>query len=458
MSVASRVRRVAAAVGLGSLATTLVAGGGAAWYYASRLIQPPAKVPPRDPLVHERAMVVGARLRSVSSEEDQPTSFTVGDEIEVVLDGPGGHLDGTWGLEVEADMAFLRLDPLDPDDDDQVRPPSPRGEGAPLEELAGQGHPDDAPFDASPIRAATAGPATRPATVLAGTLDVTEPRDAVVDAYAWPHDPSLLGHPYSAETYASPLGPMPTWIVTPAEATSHRDVWAICVHGRAARRHESFRVVQPMLDRGLSASIISYRDDHEGLPSVDGRGHLGATEWEDVEAAVIDARQRGARRILLVGLSMGGALVTQFLRRSPYSRQVIGIILDAPVLDWSLVVDRAARERGLPRAVLPALLPSAMFVAGRRAGFRFAELRALDHLEAFSRPTLLIHGDADVIVPVEVSDALASARPDTVTYLRVPGAGHVQGWNVDRRSYERAVNDFVTRVTSPSVRRRLGRR
>lgn len=46
-------------------------------------------------------------------------------------------------------------------------------------------------------------------------------------------------------------------------------------------------------------------------------------------------------------------------------------------------------------------------------------------------------------MPVETSDALASARPDIVTYVRVAGASHVRAWNVDPEAYESAVGDFL---------------
>ena len=50
-----------------------------------------------------------------------------------------------------------------------------------------------------------------------------------------------------------------------------------------------------------------------------------------------------------------------------------------------------------------------------------------------------------------ISEALASARPDLVTFERFTGDGHVQSWNTDRARYERALRAFLERVAPASA-------
>ncbi len=93
-----------------------------------------------------------------------------------------------------------------------------------------------------------------------------------------------------------------------------------------------------------------------------------------------------------------------------------------------------------------------MALAGAR---RRIDWRGLDHLadpRLFGSPTLLFHGDADATVPVALSDAFAALREDVVTYHRVPGAGHVRTWNVDREGCEGALAGFLDRVLSEDHR------
>ena len=102
--------------------------------------------------------------------------------------------------------------------------------------------------------------------------------------------------------------------------------------------------------------------------------------------------------------------------------------------------------------VLPALLPLAMAVARARVGIDFGALRS--DPAALDLPTLLIHGDADPVVPVELSDALAAARPDVVTYLRVPGAAARRaavGSSVSAASAAHAAASLMAAVASAAA-------
>ncbi|MBW3657342.1 MAG: alpha/beta fold hydrolase [Actinobacteria bacterium] len=286
-------------------------------------------------------------------------------------------------------------------------------------------------------RVATSGDggAVRPFTLLQGDPPGAGV-DGALDAYAYPADPSLLGVAWEEVTYDSPVGPCPAWWF-PGEAGT----CVVMVHGRSARRHEAFRMLSAVLAQGLSALVISYRNDPDAPPSPDGRSHLGGTEWEDVEAAVRWALDHGADDVIPVGFSMGGACVVNFAALSPLAAKVRAMVLEAPVLDWGPVIRAAAIDRGLPLSVLPLLLPATMRLASARIGIDWAEMR---HDPAtFRHPKLLIHGAADATVPVELADAVAEARPDIVTYLRVPGAGHVRSWNTDPERYEATVREFL---------------
>jgi len=75
--------------------------------------------------------------------------------------------------------------------------------------------------------------------------------------------------------------------------------------------------------------------------------------------------------------------------------------------------------------------------------------RAIDYVARaaeLAAPVLLIHGAADRLVPPRPSDELAARRPDLVSYLRLPGVGHVRGWNAGPTAYESAVAEFLESV------------
>lgn len=379
----SRASRAWSAAGLSGTAALLAAAGGASWYYASRLTEPPGAVAP--------APRQDDRLHIVTST---PTA--------IVVEGPGADRPGVWGL-AWAD-----------------------GYGQIGEVLDHEGE-----FVARRFQLQTG---SRP-----------ESAPAVIDANAYPPDPRLLGLPYAEVTIETPVGGCPAWFWPNLEGErSRRGTWVIFVHGRSARRHECFRMLPTVHAAGFPALAISYRNDADAPQSRDHRSHLGATEWEDVEAAIRFALDNGAADVILVGFSMGGACVVNTTRLSELADRVRALILEAPVLDWGPVVRAAAVERGLPRSVLPVLLPTTMRIASARTGIDWTTLR--HDPASFRHPKLLIHGDADPTVPVELADVLAEARPDIVTYLRVAGAGHVRSWNVDPDAYEAAVRAFLSGV------------
>jgi alpha-beta hydrolase superfamily lysophospholipase len=238
----------------------------------------------------------------------------------------------------------------------------------------------------------------------------------------------------------TPLGPMPAWLVpSVAGPRGGRGMWAVVVHGRGGSRAGMLRLVPVLRDLGITSLVITYRNDPGAPRGPDGLFHLGDTEWLDLEAAVHEARSRGAKDVLAFGDSMGGAIVMQFLERSPLSGIVKGVVLDSPVLDWAPVLALAGRQLKLP----PIVLALAKRIVALRTGLRWERLNQVSRAAELAVPVLIIHGDADETVPAATSAAYAAARPDLVTYLQVPGAGHVEGWTSDRDGCGGALRTFV---------------
>jgi pimeloyl-ACP methyl ester carboxylesterase len=200
---------------------------------------------------------------------------------------------------------------------------------------------------------------------------------------------------------------------------------------------------------GMPALDLSYRNDAGTPLDPSGRYGWGRTEWQDLDAAVAWAQQRGAKHVVLLGASMGGAVVASFMERSPLAAFVSGVVLDSPVLDFTSVVDLGARRHRLPlvdRHVPAAVRWTAERVASLRYGVDFGALDHLDDTSWVNAPVLVLHGTADATVPFATSARLAAARPDLVTLLPDPGVAHVQSWNHDPVAYEDAVRDFLLRA------------
>ena len=268
---------------------------------------------------------------------------------------------------------------------------------------------------------------------------------SAVEGYAFPADPTLAaGRPAREVSYPTPLGPTAAWRVE-----GPRDTWVILVHGYNAARTETLRTLATVSRQGYPALAITYRNDPGAPRSPDGLRHWGATEWRDLEAATRYALDQGAGGVVLAGFSMGGAVVTSFLMESPLASRVRGVLLDSPALDLGEVIDHGAADRDLPvlgTPVPPALTVVAKGIAGVRYDLDWAELDYIDRAGRLAAPMLVLHQGGDPTVPVVLSEQLAAARSDLVTFERFAGDGHVQSWNTDRARYERAVRAFLERV------------
>jgi pimeloyl-ACP methyl ester carboxylesterase len=259
-----------------------------------------------------------------------------------------------------------------------------------------------------------------------------------VEPNVYAGDPGqALGLPFENVDIPDELGPMPAWSI-PGRA----DTWAIVVHGINGTPQVGLRVVPTLHRAHLPTLLIAYREDLGAPPSPDGFHHMGLTEWRDLEAAARYALAHGARRLVLVGYSMGGAIVTQFMQRSPLAPRVAGVVLDAPALDWREILEFNATEMGFPSfAALPV-----EWAIGARIDADWDSLDALGHPDDFHLPILLFHGTDDKVVPISTSDEFAAELPRWVTYYRAPDAGHVEAWNVDPRLYERRLDAFLSRL------------
>lgn len=254
-----------------------------------------------------------------------------------------------------------------------------------------------------------------------------------------------LGLPSRQVAVPDELGPMPAWLV-PADrrpgrrgAAARLATWAIFVHGINGSRQNGLRLVPTLHRAGLPTLLISYREDQGAPASPDGFHHMGQTEWLDLEAAARYALAHGARRLVLAGASMGGAIVAQFMERSALAGRVAGLVLDAPVLDWRATLEFNATEMGLPGfTAMPV-----EWAVGARIDADWDSLDAIAHPASFQLPILLFHGTDDGVVPIATSDSFAAELPARVTYYRVPRAGHVQSWNVDPGLYERRLGSFL---------------
>jgi dipeptidyl aminopeptidase/acylaminoacyl peptidase len=258
--------------------------------------------------------------------------------------------------------------------------------------------------------------------------------------------PRELGFAYEYVSIDTPLGAAPAWIV-PAP-TGDGSKWVVQVHGHGSQRPEGLRAVPVFADSGYTSLLVSYRNDGEGPRSADGRYGLGSTEWRDVEAAIDFAVERGARSIVIMGWSMGGAIALQTVLRSDRRDIVTGLVLDSPVVDWHRVLAFQAMASRVPGVLRDAALHAigngwGRTLTGLDSPVDLDSLDVVSSADELAHPILILHSEDDGFVPPDGSKALADARPDIVRLVSFEEARHARIWNFDDLAWNGAISDWL---------------
>lgn len=344
--------------------------------------------------------------------------------------------DDTWILEVGEQTVTLRAEP---------HTVSPGRYGLWLD--GGEGHARLGAIVESNLTAKRVNDRTVTRELLGVDAGSLEPGPARWNGYYYGANPrDDLGLAHEDVHITSDVGELPAWLVPPSEGQGRR--WAILVHGRSARREETIRALPVLHELGFTSLVPMYRNDEGAPPSEDGRYNLGLSEWRDLEAAIGYAISHGAADVVLVGWSMGGAVILQTLDRSDLSSFVSRIVLDCPVIDWGDVLHYQADLNRLPRsaAILATALMgrrSTRILVGVAEPLDIATTNWVKRADELTHPILLLHSRTDETVPHGPSEQLAAHRPDLVQLDLWDGPMHCRLWNVDSDRWENLLREFL---------------
>lgn len=262
-------------------------------------------------------------------------------------------------------------------------------------------------------------------------------------AAVWHRQDRLIFHPD-----ARPLGDLPPALVAarfrPARARTADGLelgfWAaeplpgwptlVVFHGRAGNAADRAPLLAPFAQAGYGVVLAEYRGygGNPGSPSeagflLDARAHL---DW--VAAAWGDAAP------VVCGESIGSGVAVMVAAERP----VRALVLDAP---YTSVADlAAAMYRWLP--------------ARRLLRHHFD---SISRLPAVRVPVLVLHGDADAMIPPEHGRRVAAAAGGPAEFVLLPGAGHPALADDPAGRGTEAVRRFLAELATPNGDARLPR-
>jgi uncharacterized protein len=240
---------------------------------------------------------------------------------------------------------------------------------------------------------------------------------------------TALGLAHTDVDIPGELGTLPAWFVPGA-----RDTWVIAVHGLGTTREHAMNLMGFLNRRHIPVLALAYRGDPGAPRPADGLGHLGETEWRDLDAAIRHAVRYGATGVVLLGWSTGATMALRAADRSGVRDRIRGLVLDSPVLSWETTLRALATARHTPGPLLPLAVRAAQ---GRTGLPSSAPARP-------AVPTLIFHGPGDEVAPWGPARRLADARPGLVSLHPVRNAPHGAMWNADPAAYEESLRRFLT--------------
>jgi len=176
-------------------------------------------------------------------------------------------------------------------------------------------------------------------------------------------------------------------------------------------------------------------------------GHIIGFGWLDRRDYIkwieeVNKRSKIRQEIVLFGVSMGAATVLATAGEADLPKNVDAVIEDS---GFSSAQKEFSYRLGHHYFLPPFLSVFVSLMTRVTGGYSLKEADIAQQAANISIPVLMIHGDADRYVPVEmmaeIKSSLAKQLPKESH--RVHGADHVQSRSADPKKYQQTIEDFL---------------
>ena len=196
------------------------------------------------------------------------------------------------------------------------------------------------------------------------------------------------------------------------------------LHGNAQNISTHIASVAWLPAQGFDVLLFDYRGygESRGSPSLAGL-HL---DFEAALQALLARPEIERDRVIVFGQSLGGSLAITALAASPLRHQVRALIVEGAFTSYRALAREKLADFWL---TWPLQAPLALTIEDR-----YRPIDVIGELAAL--PLLIVHGEADRVVPPEHAVALYEAARRPKTLWLVPGAGHIAAFTTSANRAE----------------------
>lgn len=222
------------------------------------------------------------------------------------------------------------------------------------------------------------------------------------------------------------------------------DEWVFIIHGYKSNEQSSIVLAPYFYDEGYNVLTYDLRAHGGSEGEFIGMGHLDGEDllaWTD-----FILENYGEVDIVYHGTSMGAATVMNTVGNAELPEEVKGFVIDAGYSSiWNIYKSELSHRFGLPPFPV---LDMANTMAQIRAGYSFKnDGVAIENVAESDLPMLLIHGENDDFVPVEMAYEIFEAKDNGDKQLEIfEGAGHSESKYIDEERYYDTVFSFLEEV------------
>lgn len=202
-------------------------------------------------------------------------------------------------------------------------------------------------------------------------------------------------------------------------------------HGNAENMTSHFRSLFWLVEQGFDLFVFDYR----GYGASEGKVEATAIV-EDGEAALAKAAEMVGNRpksIIVYGQSLGGNVALSAVSRLQARDTLRAVVVESTFWSYPEIASDALASFWL---TWPLQWMGCLLVSGA------AEPR--DSLAQIADlPFLVIHGDADTIVPLRHGEKVWRRLPAPKCFWQVPGGGHINSMQVDNKRWRAPLTEFL---------------